>query len=843
MSAHRTPTFSLVDERHPRRLSSLPEATPAPDLFPFLKFGSQRFADRLVLPVVGASFFVCGAIVVRDVPLALAIALGAALVAVAPGAWSWRWPEVSSVPPELATRGPWRVNSGVSRVWGLTGVGLGLAAYAVLLLTTYHGGHPDRAPKLAPLFVPAVLYVTHAHRRIEESGARLSRLSWGLLIYAMGAAFVCTASLDFSSPDWPRVQPFATPLATLWALTPALLLYYALRSAHLVQKQAESLFVINRQLAKMDDPRTEWQNIATMLQQRLSCQRLIIVEPDERYYTRAETDGGAVAAKGSMLCVVGAAGEGVTGMMTFSYPMDSGVSYRAFLDQRMQVVRDTRFEPAYVGFDATTRSEVIVPVFDIDRPDLLLAIIVLQSSRVSAFSELDGERVQQFARHLEFYYRSSRTPLTFYRRLRHEMARMQRVTVYEELISSTIHAVRRLFSTERVGFIELGIGTGVPLDVETSGGAQKARINSIPRTFSHPYLPLTPDAVSNEMNPLTRAIETWEPVFFDLKTVQSHASSSTPRAAATPLAWKQWASDEGLVEVAIVPIGTNEQQIGLLLVGFCRASEAGFRSSLLLFLTSVAGSMGPSLAAASYLQQIYEAFLRPRIHLHRYLGEVDLSRGEIERKLRELGEQNENPQLRDVLSQFQTAIDRVYAAEAVTLPMFAAGTTRDAKTLESALDEFKSGLQKFKGGRRSTGDNTKLVFRIDPEIQAESASLKTILFRLITEGVINAVTHGRAQEVAVRVTRLRRAVTVTIRDTGVGFDPSTLDRRPSHPGDGGIVALGRELRKLCGADPINWHWTAKGKGTVLKISIPLHLCSSAPEAAIVNDRLDAMETP
>ncbi|MFH1022182.1 MAG: PAS domain S-box protein [Planctomycetota bacterium] len=94
------------------------------------------------------------------------------------------------------------------------------------------------------------------------------------------------------------------------------------------------------------------------------------------------------------------------------------------------------------------------------------------------------------------------------------------------------------------------------------------------------------------------------------------------------------------------------------------------------------------------------------------------------------------------------------------------------------------------------------------------ATAATVLFRVVQEALTNAITHGQAKKVNVRLNRLKKDVRLTVKDDGKGFDPFTQVRRPLHMG----ICVMREMVVFQGG--IFKIDSAPGKGAIVSVMLP-----------------------
>ncbi|MFQ6609041.1 MAG: PAS domain-containing protein [Fidelibacterota bacterium] len=104
-----------------------------------------------------------------------------------------------------------------------------------------------------------------------------------------------------------------------------------------------------------------------------------------------------------------------------------------------------------------------------------------------------------------------------------------------------------------------------------------------------------------------------------------------------------------------------------------------------------------------------------------------------------------------------------------------------------------------------------------PEIEKVDNEIKTVLYRVIQEGLNNVAKHSQAQSVVVDIGRQRDAIYLSIEDNGRGFNLESLAK-----GRSGKIGIGlqgmKERVKLVGGD-LNVE-SKPGKGTKLLANIP-----------------------
>ncbi len=112
-------------------------------------------------------------------------------------------------------------------------------------------------------------------------------------------------------------------------------------------------------------------------------------------------------------------------------------------------------------------------------------------------------------------------------------------------------------------------------------------------------------------------------------------------------------------------------------------------------------------------------------------------------------------------------------------------------------------------------DRTGLVcdLRADGDLELDDAP-KSAVFRIVQEALTNVARHAKASRVEVRVARDEDAVSIAVRDNGVGFNMPDERSRYSR----GLLGMRERAYLLGGTFSIV---SAPGKGTSLEVRIPL----------------------
>jgi signal transduction histidine kinase len=102
--------------------------------------------------------------------------------------------------------------------------------------------------------------------------------------------------------------------------------------------------------------------------------------------------------------------------------------------------------------------------------------------------------------------------------------------------------------------------------------------------------------------------------------------------------------------------------------------------------------------------------------------------------------------------------------------------------------------------------------------------VKVLLFRVVSELLVNVVKHAQAHEVNVSVQREDDHILIVVEDDGVGFDVAQMDMHWREGGGFGLFSIRERLQPLGGQLEIT---SAPGQGTRVVIMAPLKIDESS----------------
>ena len=114
---------------------------------------------------------------------------------------------------------------------------------------------------------------------------------------------------------------------------------------------------------------------------------------------------------------------------------------------------------------------------------------------------------------------------------------------------------------------------------------------------------------------------------------------------------------------------------------------------------------------------------------------------------------------------------------------------------------------------QQTADGPEIEYEEDVSFEHLVAPLETVVFRVVQEGLTNALRHSQSPRVSLRVTQSDHRLCVKIQDWGVGFDPEQITPRSY-----GLEGIRERARLFHGSADIQ---TRLGQGTTMIVEFPI----------------------
>ncbi len=122
-------------------------------------------------------------------------------------------------------------------------------------------------------------------------------------------------------------------------------------------------------------------------------------------------------------------------------------------------------------------------------------------------------------------------------------------------------------------------------------------------------------------------------------------------------------------------------------------------------------------------------------------------------------------------------------------------------------------LRKYLETTQEYNKGIKLSFESNGNEVRLPGNYETAIFRLVQEAITNAVRHGKASEIEVKVEWLKTHVNMIVKDNGTGFDQSIVKNQSF-----GLLGMKERIELVNGEFFIN---SSPGNGAMLMFQIPL----------------------
>lgn len=235
-----------------------------------------------------------------------------------------------------------------------------------------------------------------------------------------------------------------------------------------------------------------------------------------------------------------------------------------------------------------------------------------------------------------------------------------------------------------------------------------------------------------------------------------------------------------------------------------------------LTVFSLSRALASIAARNRYRDLVFESFGRPGVAVHNLMNNYGLKYGlstrfeDLIRTKNSTGMLLVDPdKMKNMLHHVDEFLGKLKFTEELNPPNF----WDMEKTLILELEAFKYSAPKLDAYNQGPNIN----YKIDKKIEWENPFLKLSLYRVITEAINNAITHGEAQNTDVILSRNKSSIELVIRNDGKPFElyNESKDRKKSR----GIDYLFQEMDKWFGAQ----HSCEVGTdniGTIIILSIP-----------------------
>ncbi len=122
------------------------------------------------------------------------------------------------------------------------------------------------------------------------------------------------------------------------------------------------------------------------------------------------------------------------------------------------------------------------------------------------------------------------------------------------------------------------------------------------------------------------------------------------------------------------------------------------------------------------------------------------------------------------------------------------------------------------GERMVAANGVHFALESDGLSKPMSGDARIVLYRSVSELLLNAVKHARASSVRIDLRRASNRIEITVADDGIGFDSTEISRRKGRTGGFGLLSVREQLWAIGGRFEVD---SAPGEGTICLIMAPL----------------------
>jgi PAS domain S-box-containing protein len=119
---------------------------------------------------------------------------------------------------------------------------------------------------------------------------------------------------------------------------------------------------------------------------------------------------------------------------------------------------------------------------------------------------------------------------------------------------------------------------------------------------------------------------------------------------------------------------------------------------------------------------------------------------------------------------------------------------------------------------KRTDSQVELLINLPEQLERFSRELETACFRITQEALTNIVRHANASEIVIQLARNENQLLLSIKDNGVGFDPSGLRKRAPRAATLGLVSMQERAHAAGGTVEIH---SRIARGTEVRFKLPV----------------------
>lgn len=463
-------------------------------------------------------------------------------------------------------------------------------------------------------------------------------------------------------------------------------------------------------------------------------------------------------------------------------PFEDSICGRAYREKTTILWNDVRYCPYFYAVpDDDTRAEMAVPIM---HQNVIYGILDVQSSEPDVFGPRDREALETIAQTLGTAIAANRSN-TFFDEALEIWKRIDEATSME--FASEEQALE-LFTGFALEMLKADLVIYFPLSLADSPTIK-------------PYIRgegICPEAISapgnNPSDPLVYLIKKWQSIFLE---------DTDPE-------FVSFINAEKIVSTCFIPVGLPTDRLGALFLNYRQQQQ--FDKAFQFTCLSLAQGLAKVVAQVQYRDILYQGFGRPEINLHNIVGRHGLKEGVIQRARAvwpqcSMGccDTVEECVLYPIFDDVDDFLTEITLVESSIPPNFW------QESMKARLGDFLSSLPHHKNGRRP-----QIQLDLDPKFERENAWVKLAFFRIITESVNNAILHGKATAILIKIVRHHAGLELLIENNGHPLP----NKAQASASSNGIFYLLQEMRTKFGAEIAQIQPGIQNSGAIVKITLP-----------------------
>lgn len=613
-----------------------------------------------------------------------------------------------------------------------------LSGSFAVLLNVYHNGVPEDV-----LLVMLLVWFFSLLPFMSVAAFLRGRFRTHLAIWIALAAFtIMTTSFAFLYQDIPALFALGSALVVMSIFG---LLWIVQRLWEGYRRMNKDITSLSHQLLTMEYDRLDYAKIINTIGRQLDYDRLFFLRVEPQVHESI-----VVAQYGDFPDMSGQA---------IPLDADQSITGRAYWHQHPVLWNDVNLCPYYHQSQPIndTQAELAVPVA---HQGVVFGILDVQSHQKNVYGPADVDYLETIANILGAAI-AVRNSDRFYNKAVELWTRLSSMYYHTE---DVVFGEFSIFARD-----ELGVDLAIYYPLTPTGWPMKPLISG---ELQHPDV--DPDPYSHDgKNRLLSLLAAWETTYEnqenETNTINQEVYGFNHR--------------EGIRAFCFIPIGSREEPLGGLFFNFRRPRhfDKRFRFTIL----SLAQAFATVVSRMRHRHVIYEGFGRPELGIHSIVGRYGWKQDRRNKALYE--------------TSAPETICRPYPAACALHPVIqSAGEMIDAILLaESSIPpsfweaDLHEELRKHAAQLPAINNDqpVQVQLHIDTKIERENPWVKLALYRVVTETLNNAVFHGMANVISLRITRQRLAIAVVINNDGK-LMPDDAKKRQS---ESGIFALLAEL--------------------------------------------------